>query len=124
MNTHRRCRGWWPDKPVYFFEPEFVCQVAEAPLPMRIVRLLRKAETTAVPQELFKLFWEATGQILRQRSALLAFQTIMRCVVAWYAIPCPWQASRGKYVEQQKRGRFEVVSSRTCYMFAERQKTR
>jgi hypothetical protein len=62
---------------------------------MRIVRLLRKAETTAVPQELFKLFWEATGQILRQRSALLAFQTIVRCIIARYPFPRPRQASRG-----------------------------
>lgn len=103
MNAHHRCRGWWPDKPVCVFVPEFVCQVAEAPPPLRIVRLLCEGETTAVPQECVKLFWEATGQVLRQRSALLAFQTIVCRVVARYAIPGPWQASRGQYVEQQER---------------------
>ena len=73
MNAHHRRQGWWPDKPICIFVPEFVGQVAEASPPLRIIRLVCKAETTAVPQELFELFWEAAGQILRQRSALLAF---------------------------------------------------
>jgi hypothetical protein len=67
MNTHHGCRRWWPDKPFGVTVPEFVRQVAETPPPVRIVRLLRKSQTTAIPQELLKLFWEATTQILRPR---------------------------------------------------------
>jgi hypothetical protein len=73
MIAYHRCWGWWPDKPVCVFVSEFVRQVEEAPSPTRIVWLLRKAETTAIPQKLFKFSWEATSKILRQRSALLAF---------------------------------------------------
>jgi hypothetical protein len=73
MNTHHGYRGWWPDEPFGVTVTEFVRQIAETLPPVRIVRLLRKSQTTAIPQELLELFWEATAQILRQRCALLAF---------------------------------------------------
>lgn len=75
MNTHHgyRYRGWRPDKPFGVAVPEFDGQVAETLPPVRIVRLLRKSQTTAIPQEILELFWEAMAQVLRQRCALLAF---------------------------------------------------